>query len=162
MSAVGARAALRARRRWQVGLLAEAHDFVASADPALQIREAVVFGSVARGDFHTESDIDLLVVAQRVPERPADRLAAVGWPYDGRVSPIVWTPAELTAHRRRRNPVAVEADTMGVRVWPLDSGPTGTSPSIGVFAIHSGNTPSGPHRGLQGDTGSTAAGEEAG
>lgn len=43
--------------------------------PAGRGRGAVgaVFGSVARGDFHSDSDIDVLVVALRLPQRSLDR-----------------------------------------------------------------------------------------
>ncbi|MGH8908620.1 MAG: nucleotidyltransferase family protein [Egibacteraceae bacterium] len=41
-------------------------------------RAVVIFGSVARGDFNDTSDIDVLVVAERLPARATDRLAALG------------------------------------------------------------------------------------
>lgn len=90
-------------------------------DPALDVRAAAVFGSVARGDFHTASDIDLLLVAETIPARAVDRLRVVGFPAGDGVEPVVWTSSEHAAQRARRNPIAVEADAVGI--WLL-GGPT--------------------------------------
>lgn len=90
---------------------------MARLDPGLGTEHAVVFGSVARGDFHDESDVDLLIVATRLPSAYPARLAAVGYPDGSRVEPVVWTPAEHDAQRRRGDLVAVEADELGV--WLL-------------------------------------------
>lgn len=111
------RAVVEGRRKWRRRLLAEAARFVEHLDPSLEVRHAVVFGSVARGDFHDESDVDLLIVAARVPDAYPDRLAAVGYPDGSRVEPVVWTPVEHDAQRRRGNLIAVEADQRGV--WLL-------------------------------------------
>ncbi|MDQ3974289.1 MAG: nucleotidyltransferase domain-containing protein [Actinomycetota bacterium] len=73
----------------------------------------MVFGSVARGDFHDGSDIDVLVVATQLPARALDRLAAVGLPPTG-VQPVVWSPQDWSAELARGNPVATEAVDHGV------------------------------------------------
>ncbi len=130
MTTAAATEVLRRRRTWRRQLLREARDFVGRIDPALGLRSAVVVGSVARGDFHIDSDIDLVITAERLPARAADRLAAVGWPDGGRVVPVVWTPEELARQRRRRNPLAVEADTVGLAIWPTP-GKESEAPSIG-------------------------------
>lgn len=83
-------------------------------DPARQLRAAVVFGSVARGDYHEDSDIDLLVVAAALPARYPDRLRALGWPVPGRIEPVAWTPDEFAARRRAGDLIAVEAEERGV------------------------------------------------
>jgi len=106
---------VRARRLDErADLVQEAREFVAAVDPLLGVRAAVVFGSVARGDFNDESDIDVLVVAERLPPRYADRLRAIGWPTAGRIEPIAWTPNEYARHRGEGNLIAVEAEQMGV------------------------------------------------
>jgi predicted nucleotidyltransferase len=97
-------------------LLDEARAFADALDPALDVRAAVVYGSVARGDFHTWSDVDVLVIASRLPEDYRDRLAAIGWPVPGRVEPLVWTPGEYLRQHRRRNPIVVEVERDGVRL----------------------------------------------
>lgn len=88
-------------------------------DPGLGVRAVVVFGSVARGDFNAWSDVDTLVVASRLPLDYRERLDAIGWPPPMRVEPVVWTPQEYRRQRARRNPIAVEAEEVGV--WLVGS-----------------------------------------
>ncbi len=110
---------LARRRARREALLDEARSFARGLDPDLDIRAVVVHGSVARGDFNSWSDVDVLVVAGRLPEDYRERLAALGWPTLAPVEPVVWTPTEHTRQRRRRNPIAVEADDLGV--WLVGS-----------------------------------------
>jgi len=91
----------------------------------LDVRAAVVVGSVARGDFHSASDVDLLVVAEAPPEDYFERLRAFA-AAPSRVEPVVWTPQEYASQRARRNPIAMEAEQDGV--W-LIGGPPSGSPS---------------------------------
>jgi hypothetical protein len=111
------------RRTQQRALVDRARDFAGTLDAHLGVRAVVVFGSVARGDFHDYSDVDVLVVADHLPPDPRQRLAALGWPSSGPVEVLAWTPEELRSQRRRVNPIAVEADTMGI--W-LVGAPTST------------------------------------
>ncbi|HWB71961.1 MAG TPA: nucleotidyltransferase domain-containing protein [Egibacteraceae bacterium] len=106
------------RRAERAALIARAERFAQDLDPQLGARAVVVFGSVARGDFNVWSDVDVLVVAERLPERALDRLAALGKPPDA-VEPVAWTPAEWRRQRRRSNPIAVEAVHDGV--WLVGS-----------------------------------------
>lgn len=76
----------------------------------------VVVGSVARGDFNAWSDLDVVVVADALPDGFLERWDLVS-PLPPRVQPIVWTTADLARARRKRNPLAVEADGAGVVVW---------------------------------------------
>ncbi len=102
------------RRAERDRLLQEAQAFADRLDPVLGVRWVAVFGSVARGDFHAYSDVDVLVVADHLPDRYHDRLAALGWPSPDRVEPVAWTGAEFTRQLHRGNPVAVEAMELGV------------------------------------------------
>lgn len=111
------------RRRWRQQLLDQARRFADRLGPDLDVRAVVVFGSVARGDFNDRSDIDVLVVAGQLLEHPSDRLQALGWPgSEHRVEPVACTPAEHVQRRRKRDPIAVEADEAGV--WLVGSPPT--------------------------------------
>lgn len=121
-SAVARRRAERDDRLAEAGRWA--HD-VAARLPSLIA--AVVVGSVARGDFNRWSDLDVLVVADSLPARWLDRCDALG-PLPPGLQPIAWTPEELAERRRRRDPIAVEADTLGVTVWgrlPVGAEPPG-------------------------------------
>ncbi|MGH8899516.1 MAG: nucleotidyltransferase domain-containing protein [Egibacteraceae bacterium] len=106
------------RRAERAAHIATAERFVRQLDPALGVRAAVVFGSVARGDFNHWSDIDVLVIAERLPERPLDRFAVLPEPPDD-VQPVVWTPPEWHQELARSNPIAVEAASDGV--WLVGS-----------------------------------------
>ncbi|MGH8930273.1 MAG: nucleotidyltransferase domain-containing protein [Egibacteraceae bacterium] len=101
------------RRRARARLVATAREFAGQLDAALSIRAVVIFGSVARGDFNDTSDIDVLVVAEQLPARATDRLAALG-AYPSIVEPVVWTPHEWAARRHRGDPIVAEALDAGI------------------------------------------------
>jgi len=107
---------IEARRAEQRQLIERARAWAATLDPALGIESVTVFGSVARGDFNLDSDIDVLVVADHLPARWLDRIAAIDRDRPGRVAPLAWTPSELDVMRAKRNPIALEADALGVRI----------------------------------------------
>lgn len=73
----------------------------------------VVFGSVARGDFNLWSDIDVLVVVAQADDDTVDRVRSAGRDV-GLIAPVVWTPAQLRAQLRRRDPIAIESTERGV------------------------------------------------
>lgn len=100
----------------------------ARALPAdLDVRAVAVFGSVARGDWSTASDIDVLVVAARLPASPVERMLVLG-DLPERVEPVVWTPQEYRA-RRPGDLIRSEVETLGV--WligsPARAGGAGTA-----------------------------------
>lgn len=100
------------RRNERAERLAGARAFAEALDPALEVRAVVVFGSVARGDFNLWSDTDVVVVADRLPHRLLDRLAAVGsYP---RVQPVPWTSEEWARQQDRGNPIVTESLEQGV------------------------------------------------
>jgi hypothetical protein len=113
------RAVLRRREREREQLLAVARGFADALPSEPGVRAVCVFGSVARGDFNLWSDIDVLVVAERLPEHPARRLEALGEPVP-RVQPVAWTPGEWAGRLALRDPIALEAVERGV--W-LRGGP---------------------------------------
>lgn len=104
---------LARRRAERRRLLQVAREYLAGADPAIGVMAAVVVGSVARGDFHDSSDVDLVLVARGLPDDPAERWNLVA-PRHGVVQPVAWTPTEWRAERRRRNPLVVDALDHGV------------------------------------------------
>jgi uncharacterized protein len=112
-SAATAAEVLRRRRAERDALLDRARRFAADLDTGLGVRAVAVFGSVARGDFHEASDVDVLVVADVLPARPLDRLAVLGVP-PSRVEVVAWTPDEWRRARHRGDPVALECERVGV------------------------------------------------
>lgn len=111
---------LAARRAQRATLLQRARAFAKGLPDELDVVGVVVVGSVARGDFHDRSDIDVVVLAGNVPAHPADRLAALGASPPG-VEPVVWTPAEWQRKADQRDPLA--ADALDHGVWVRGAGP---------------------------------------
>lgn len=116
---MSAEAVIARRRGERRRLIEQARRFVAGMDVDVDVRAAVVFGSVARGDFNERSDIDLLVIADGLPADPLARLPALGVELPPRLGVVAWTPREWRRQRERRNPVAVEAGQHGV--WLVGS-----------------------------------------
>ena len=78
MTTPAARAVIARRRAGREALLAPVGRFADDLDPALGVRAVVVLGSVARGDSHAASDVDVLVVADHLPGAALARGAALG------------------------------------------------------------------------------------
>ncbi|MGI8576094.1 MAG: nucleotidyltransferase domain-containing protein [Egibacteraceae bacterium] len=110
---MGAEAVLRRRRAERAALIARGQTFAQGLSAELQVRAVVLHGSVARGDFNVWSDVDVLVVADALPERFLDRLDALA-PWPPRIQPVAWTPAEWRQRSARRDPIAVTVCRHGV------------------------------------------------
>jgi predicted nucleotidyltransferase len=106
--------ALEERRAERERLLELARSHARRLARELPLRQAVVVGSVARGDFNVWSDVDVLVVADELPGRTLDRLELLMRDRPPQVEVIGFTPEELDQARRRRNPLAIELDTIGI------------------------------------------------
>ena len=66
---------------------------------------AIIFGSVARGEDHAGSDVDLLVVADELTlETLFSRLAPVEKALGRHISPTLYTPDEFRRRRETSNP----------------------------------------------------------
>ena len=74
----------------------------------------VLYGSYARGDFHADSDVDLLVV-QDTTERFVDRIASALRVTGAKIplEPIVYTPAEIEQMRTRGSGLLAEVEREG-------------------------------------------------
>lgn len=79
---------------------------------------ALVYGSVARGQAHAGSDVDLLVVAADVTlEQLFSRLARAERTLSRKINPTLLTPAEFT--RRRHNGNVFLTKVLSGKVIPL-------------------------------------------
>lgn len=101
------------RRTERAARVDVARAFVDGLDPSLGVRAAVVFGSVARGDFNLWSDIDVLVVADHTPARYLDHDEALGRRPAG-VEAVLWSPRQWQAAVGAKNPIAVESIEHGL------------------------------------------------
>ena len=102
------------RRRERERLIAVARGYVERLSERLPVVAAAVVGSVARGGFNVWSDVDVVVVAPGLPQRVPDRLRLLGADAPPGIQPVGFTPAELQAARRRRNPLIEELAERGV------------------------------------------------
>lgn len=109
-------AAVAERRRKRQRLLARAAQYAEALGGRLKLRAAIVAGSVARGDFNVWSDIDVVVIAEGLPERVPERELALIADAPARVQPVGFTPGEFEAALARRNPLVREAVEAGVVV----------------------------------------------
>lgn len=114
------RDALERRRAERVARLATATQYVRALSQRVELLDAVVIGSTARGDFNLWSDIDVLVIAEDFPARAPDRALLLAQDVRGGVQAIGFTPDELGAALSKGNPMAREALASGERV--VDSG----------------------------------------
>jgi predicted nucleotidyltransferase len=87
--------ALRRRQAEWEALLEEARAYAHRVREALGEARVYLFGSVARGEFNLESDIDLLVVSPHLPQDPLERLALLHRLGGGRVEPRGLLPEEF-------------------------------------------------------------------
>ena len=101
------------RRTERRELIGQARRFATDIAASVDVRAAVVIGSVARGDFNRWSDIDVLIIAEGLPARALDRLTLLSSRPPG-VQPIAWTSAEWEREVARGNPMALEALEKGV------------------------------------------------
>lgn len=109
------------RRAERLALIGRARAFVTEIAARLDVRAAAVFGSVARGDFNDRSDIDVLVIADSLPDEPAARQLLAGSPTAGGVEAVIWTPAEWRARQACGDPIARDLEAHGVWLIPAVS-----------------------------------------
>jgi predicted nucleotidyltransferase len=105
------------RRRERAELIERVRAWASGVAERVAIEAVVVVGSVARGDFNKWSDTDVLVVARALPAGARARLELLHAGAPPGVQPVAWTPDELAQRRQRRDPIAVEADAVGVVVY---------------------------------------------
>ena len=101
------------RRREQAAAIDVARRFVAAIPAEVDVRAAAVVGSTVRGDFNKWSDIDVVVIAEPLPDDSYERIIALGERPPG-VQFVAWTPDEFARALARRDPLAQEAETIGV------------------------------------------------
>ncbi|MDQ6840088.1 MAG: nucleotidyltransferase domain-containing protein, partial [Actinomycetota bacterium] len=85
------------RRGEQAAAFDIARRFAASLGAEIRLVAVVVFGSYARGDFNTWSDIDVLVVCDQLPADTRERSELLWRHHQAGVSAIGWTTVEHQA-----------------------------------------------------------------
>ena len=82
-----------------------------------ELTAVVLFGSTVRGDFNKWSDVDVLVVAEELPDEWRARTELLRADAPLALQQVGWTPAELAERRRHGDPIARECDTVGAVVY---------------------------------------------
>ncbi|HEX7052207.1 MAG TPA: nucleotidyltransferase domain-containing protein [Longimicrobiales bacterium] len=87
------------------------------------VRRVLLFGSKARGDFHRDSDVDILLLCD-VDPRERDRVAAAAARVAARVTAETgvviepWTVPTADLEAGSRTPMLVDALDDGIPLWP--------------------------------------------
>ncbi|MFN4070971.1 MAG: nucleotidyltransferase domain-containing protein [Thermus caldifontis] len=92
--------ALRRRMAAWEALLEEARAYAKRVRETLGEAQVYLYGSVARGSFGPESDIDLLVVSPHLPKDPLERLLLQSL-NPGRVEAKGLTPEEFAKEKAK-------------------------------------------------------------
>jgi len=94
-SSTGLARLLAKRARERERLIQEARAYAKRVRAALPDARVYLYGSVARGNFHDKSDIDLVVVSKALPENPFERPELLYRFVEGREEPKGLRPEEL-------------------------------------------------------------------
>ncbi|MER3556062.1 MAG: DNA polymerase III subunit beta [Meiothermus sp.] len=87
--------ALAQRAREQEALIQEARDYAQRVRRRLGEARIYLYGSVARGEFNLESDLDILVVCAALPKDPWERARLLYALRQGREEPKGLLPQEF-------------------------------------------------------------------
>jgi hypothetical protein len=112
--------ALAERRDQRDRLIGLAREYVDRLRERLPVVAAAVVGSVARGDFNVWSDVDVVIVAEGLPDRAPDRAAVLTEDSPGGVQPVGYRPQEFRAAWAKGNRLVREAVERGI---PLEGEP---------------------------------------
>ena len=105
---------LAGRRQQRDELLARAARYVDELQDRLNVKVAVVVASVARDDFNLWSDIDVVLIAEDLPDRLLDRLTLLMGDAPRRVQPHAFTASEFKEALTKKNRLIEEAAHHGV------------------------------------------------
>lgn len=105
---------LAARRRERERLIELARGYVRELSGRIPVVAAAVVGSVARGDFNVWSDVDVVVISDRLPGRIPDRSAVLATGAPAGVQTVGYTREEFRRAIARGDPLATSAVREGV------------------------------------------------
>ncbi|MBU7044796.1 MAG: nucleotidyltransferase domain-containing protein [Theionarchaea archaeon] len=94
------------RKKERENLLEGAEKYLEKLKKTLGPLTGIVFGSVSRGDFNDASDIDIVVIANRLPDHPVRRLEVLLSPWAPGIDPKGYTPSELELMKKKEIPLS--------------------------------------------------------
>lgn len=91
--------------------------FIHTLVKVFKIERIILFGSYARGDYHENSDIDLIIVGN-FEERFFDRIGNILdlVPYNLNIEPLVYTKNEFQKMSENGNPFILNAISEGLNI----------------------------------------------
>ncbi|MGB9795060.1 MAG: nucleotidyltransferase domain-containing protein [Caldisericum sp.] len=96
----------------------KARAYVINLSKKLEIIEAFVIGSIARGDFNEASDIDVVIIAKNLPAHPLKRMNLLYEDIPSLVEPKAYTLEEFQKLIQKKNPIAEEVQKKGIKIYP--------------------------------------------
>jgi predicted nucleotidyltransferase len=102
--------------RSREALLRDLGAFAARLREELPVDAVYLFGSLARGDQHEGSDIDLLVVMKQMEGRSLDWIGAILRRTELPIEPLVLRSETLDRRLRERHPLFVRAMREAIRL----------------------------------------------
>ncbi len=104
------------RERLKAELQEATRLFVEYAKP-FQPKAIILFGSYARGDFTESSDIDLCLIAERMPEDEQSRRFLPEMPRIPKVRAIGFSPEEFLAYLRELRFLVFDMVADGIAIY---------------------------------------------
>lgn len=105
---------LKARAEQREKLIASAREYINAISEKLGPLCAILTGSVARGDFNLHSDIDILIISDRLPSSPLERSKLLYRHAPPLLEPKGYLPSEFALLKARRNPLVIDALAYGI------------------------------------------------
>lgn len=96
-------------------LLRQVKEFAQKLRDLFPIKKIYLYGSLARGEVHEGSDIDLVIVGD-FKERFFERIGKILDLADLPIEPLVYTPEEFEAMKASCNPFIAEVLQTGVEI----------------------------------------------
>lgn len=85
-----------------------------------------LFGSKARGDYHKDSDIDLLVILRHKEREINERLSEIEWEilekynFQAHISVVAYSQREFDEFNRLETPFAQNVAKEGISLWDIN------------------------------------------
>lgn len=95
---------IQLRKKERENLLEKAEEYLEKLKKKIGPLSGVVFGSVSRGDFNDASDIDMVVIAEKLPTHPLRRLDVLLNPWVPGIDPKGYTLSEFEQLKQKGNP----------------------------------------------------------
>lgn len=83
----------------------------------MNIKAAIVYGSMARGAFNLGSDIDLVIISDQLPAHPLERMKLLYSHVEGGLEPKGYTAFEIQKMLNKNNAMLEDAFAHGVFLW---------------------------------------------